>query len=108
MKLSELREANIKRTQEWGSDLGISFAGNELAGEVGEACNILKKLDRYEHGIVGGLPPDIKTLRALADELADIVICVDLIAMRFYIDLSAHIPEKFNSTSAKNNLETML
>ena len=43
-----LREANRQRHQEWanGNDLPLSFRGVELAGEVGEACNELKKLER--------------------------------------------------------------
>lgn len=103
---SELREANFVRQQEWDSDNQISLAyrGNELAGEVGEACNLIKKLERERLGIRGSRA----TLQELAEELADVVICVDLIAMHEGIDLQKAIREKFNATSQKYGLSTSM
>jgi hypothetical protein len=88
-----LRAANIARDAEWctGGKLDLSYRGNELAGETGEACNILKKLDRERKGMVGSRA----TTEQAAEELADIAICVDLAAM-------------FNKTSEKNGLQTRL
>ena len=42
--LLKLREANTKRELEWDPDrkLTMLFHANELAGEVGEACNVVK------------------------------------------------------------------
>ncbi len=101
-----LREANIIRQQEWDSDnqISLSYRGNELAGEVGEACNIIKKIDRERIGIRGSRA----TRQQLAEELADIIICVDLIAMHEEIDLDEAIREKFNSTSKKYGLQTRI
>jgi len=103
---STLREANITRDIEWGAGqkFSLSYRGNELAGEVGEACNILKKLDRERMGLVGSRAD----LEKLADELADVVICVDLAAMDVGIDLAAAVARKFNMTSDKNGLKTKL
>ncbi|MCH2177834.1 MAG: MazG-like family protein [Mariniblastus sp.] len=101
-----LREANHQRHQEWanGNDLPLSFRGVELAGEVGEACNELKKLERTRLGLVGG-----KTdLTGLQEELADVLICVDLIAMDLGIDLASAVQDKFNATSEKYDLSTRL
>lgn len=79
--LHELREANEKRNAEWanpGKPFTLIFWANELAGEAGEACNILKKLDReHNYGVAGSRAP----ITALAEELADVVICCDLTAM---------------------------
>ncbi len=75
-----LREANVARQAEWdtgGEASNRSWRFNELGGEVGETCNILKKLHRERVGVRGSrATPD-----QLAEELADIVICIDLAAM---------------------------
>lgn len=99
-----LRSANEARQQEWDTDNQITAAyrGNELAGEVGEACNIVKKLERERMGIRGSR----ETVEHLAEELADVVICVDLLAMSYGIDLEAAVKAKFNATSEKMNLVT--
>lgn len=101
-----LRSANIARQNEWDQDNQISAAyrGNELAGEVGEACNVIKKLERERLGILGSRA----TVGELADELADVLICADLIAMHYGIDLEAAVARKFNATSEKVGLQTRL
>jgi NTP pyrophosphatase (non-canonical NTP hydrolase) len=101
-----LREANSARQREWdpNDEITLVYRGNELAGEVGEACNVLKKLERARLGLRGSLA----TKEDLAAELADVVICVDLIAMDIGIDLDAAIQVKFNATSKKYGLKTTL
>lgn len=44
----------------------------------------------------------------LAQELADVVICVDLIAMDLHIDLFESVVNKFNATSKARGLKTRL
>jgi NTP pyrophosphatase (non-canonical NTP hydrolase) len=104
--LKELRSANFARQQEWDPDDSITLAyrGNELAGEVGEACNVIKKLERERMGIRGSRA----TKDALAEELADVLICLDLIAMQADIDLAEALRKKFNATSEKYGLTTRL
>ena len=106
MDFGKLRAANQKRHIEWaeGRELSLSFRGVELAGEVGEACNEIKKLERHRIGIVGG-KEDVSGLR---EELSDILISVDLIAMDLGIDLGEAVREKFNQTSEKYGLRTRL
>lgn len=104
MTLFGLRLANMDRQREWDpSDaITLAFRGNELAGEVGEACNVIKKLERERLGLRGSRSSRL----ALAEELADIVICVDLIAMQAGIDLEEAVCGKFNATSEKYGLKT--
>ncbi|RKQ70169.1 Lar family restriction alleviation protein [Oceanibaculum indicum] len=107
LTLAALREANERRQEEWcrGGPLpDLSFRGNELAGEVGEACNEIKKLERERHGWAGSRSSDEK----LADELADVIICADLVAAVRGIDLSAAVVRKFNATSEKVGMSVML
>jgi NTP pyrophosphatase (non-canonical NTP hydrolase) len=103
---ADLRAANLARQAEWDTDgqITLSYRGNELAGEVGEACNIIKKLERERMGIAGSR----STLADLAEELADVIICADLIAMQLGIDLNRAVAEKFNKTSEKVGLTTRL
>lgn len=103
---SSLRSANIARQTEWdeGNQISLSFRGNELAGEVGEACNVIKKLDREQMGIKGSRD----TVEHLAQELADVVICADLIASAAGINLEDAIRDKFNATSEKHGFKTRM
>jgi NTP pyrophosphatase (non-canonical NTP hydrolase) len=103
---STLREANIVRQGEWDAENQVtaSYRGNELAGEVGEACNVIKKLERERMGIRGSRD----TVDHLAEELADIVICTDLIAAAYGIDLDRAVARKFNATSEKVGLKTRM
>lgn len=122
-----LRAANRARQAEWdsASQLSLSFKGNEVAGELGEAIekvldmlglsaalfiaggrasNFVKKLDRERLGLAGS-----RASRAdLAKELADIIICTDLLAMEEGIDLQQAVAEKFNEVSEKLNLKTRM
>ena len=102
----KLRDANAARQSEWDLDgkITISYRAVELAGEVGELCNLIKKLERERLGLRGSRT----TKQDVADELADIVICTDLLAMDLGIDLEEAIVRKFNATSEKYNLTTRL
>lgn len=106
LSFATLRKANAERQKEWDTDnqITLEFRGNELAGEVGEACNVIKKLARERMGIRGSRD----TVKHLAEELADVIICVDLIAMQMEIDLADIVAAKFNGTSLKQNLKTLI
>lgn len=103
---ADLREANQIRQKEWDPSNAITeeYRGNELAGEVGEACNVVKKLARQRLGLRGSRV----TTSELSEELADVVICVDLLAMMYNIDLGDAVAAKFNKTSAKYGLATKI
>lgn len=104
--LAILRQANATRQKEWdpSGSITLEYRGNELAGEVGAACNIIKKLARERLGIRGSRA----TKAQLAEELADVIICVDLIAMSAAIVLDDAVRDKFNDTSRKYNLQTRM
>jgi NTP pyrophosphatase (non-canonical NTP hydrolase) len=101
-----LREANAARQLEWDADnkLTLAYRGNEFAGEAGEVCNVIKKLERERMGIRGSRD----TVEHLAEELADAVMTADLIANQAGIDLAAAIVRKFNLTSANHGLASRL
>lgn len=72
-----------------------------LTGEVGEAANVIKKLNRYRDGIPGNTKSEEELRADLADELADAAIYLDLIAQAAGFDLNTIIEAKFDKTSAK-------
>jgi len=102
----DLREANENRQVAWEGSVKMTeeFLGNALAGEVGEACNIVKKLARKRLGILG----DTATTDELAEELADVIIYVDLLAKHYNIDLANAIRHKLNKVSSKYELGARL
>lgn len=106
LTFAALRDANVARQAEWCPDQlpDLSFRGNELAGEAGEACNIIKKLERERHGWRGSRA----TTDDLLQELADVVICADLTAIQIGADLGRAVAAKFNATSTKHNLSVSL
>lgn len=106
LTFDDLRKANTNRQKEWetSSKLDLSYLGNAAAGEMGETCNVIKKLERERLGLTGSRA----TKRELADELADTLIYLDLIANRAGINLGEAVRKKYNDTSAKYGFEERL
>ncbi len=111
LTFAELDATNKKRTNEWFPDgMGawtLSDWFTELVGEVGEAGNEIKKLNRIRVGAKGMEDTDVVKER-LSKELADVAICVSLLAVAAGIDLNVAIPKKFNATSDKFGLTIKL
>lgn len=96
--LKELRKVNEKRSIE-GFKMGLKDWtlpewGNAVAGEVGEMCNVIKKIKRGD--FINNPKEGIDKLKS---EMADVVIYIDLIATRENIDLGEAIISKFNEVS---------
>lgn len=85
MIYANLRDANRARQKEWdtGGDITLSYAGNELAGEAGELIEAATDI------LFGG-----SDVEALKQEIGDVIICCDLIALRcdLELDLSPEVP----------------
>lgn len=105
MTLNELREANISRCSRWHPKGIISWSlsdwGVAAAGEMGETLNIIKKLNRERDSITGNAVTEEELRKALADEIADTVIYLDILAESQGINLEKSIVSKFNRTSEK-------
>lgn len=103
LMFATLRRVNVERCEEVFFPLDSKdgpWWGNAMAGECGEACNVVKKIDRD-----GDTP---QRRQHLADELADLVIYADLLAARFGIDLGAAVVKKFNEVSRERESDTRL
>lgn len=106
LNFQDLREANTTRQAEWDpeSKITLEYRGNEFGGEAGEVQNEIKKLARERLGLRGSRT----TIANLASEIADVIICIDLIAMDAGIDIATAVQMKFNATSEKVGLKTRL
>lgn len=111
LDLDDLRTGNVLRRDRWHKDRGFSpwsgaDWGNAAAGEMGEACNIVKKLRRQETNIDFGTHANDGDARdllldQLGDELADTITYIDLLAEHYGIDLSHAVQSKFNDISIR-------
>jgi NTP pyrophosphatase (non-canonical NTP hydrolase) len=89
----------------------ITYWTTALAGEVGELCNMIKKIERVAHGgIDGGSTHTAATLSKedLKEEIGGIAIYLDLLAGLLDIDLEEAIVETFNSKSEKYGFKQLL
>lgn len=100
-----LRAANVSRCARWHprglNEWSLSDWACATGGELGEAMNIVKKLNRERDGIAGNTLSEDELHCELADELADVAIYLDIWAASEGIDLGAAIASKFNRTSEK-------
>ena len=75
-----------------------------LAGEVGELCNLIKKIERHhvggpDHGHTSKIA-DI-TPEKLRDEIGGIQIYLDLLASLLDVEIEEAVTETFNNVSVK-------
>lgn len=77
-----------------GSDWSLGEWCNAVAGELGEAANIIKKIRRGDVSL-----DDVR--QDLAYELADVVTYLDILAMQAGIDLGRATKDKFNLVSER-------
>jgi NTP pyrophosphatase (non-canonical NTP hydrolase) len=70
-------------------------------GELGEAANVAKKLNRVRDGIPGNSETPEQLRQNLADEIADVFIYLDLLAQSEGICLEQAVLSKFDKTSRK-------
>lgn len=102
-----LREANIARLPQFknskgepahsepdGSDWGLAEWMNAVAGELGEAANIIKKIKRGDLSLEEARP-------MLAAEFADIVCYLDITAFQAGVNLGQATMDKFNKVSER-------
>lgn len=102
-----LREANMARmpqfknakgepahSKEDGSDWSLTDWCTAVTGELGEAANIIKKVRRGDLTIEEARQP-------LANELADVVTYLDILAKQAGINLGKATIEKFNKVSER-------
>lgn len=108
LTFAELRRVNVDRCVNafrhsldgWSlADWGVAYGG-----EVGEALNVIKKLNRARDGIAGNSVDTATLHRMLADELADAVIYADLLAARIDVLIDTRSFAQFRLGTLSNRL----
>ena len=128
LTFSQLRAANIARLKLFknsagetahfyadGSDWSINDWLVAITGELGEACNLAKKLRRGDFDKADAVPADVAAKEGvktygewLANELADVQIYLDILVYQFRLDLGEIVRRKFNKTSERIGVDTRL
>jgi NTP pyrophosphatase (non-canonical NTP hydrolase) len=103
MDMAHFSRVNAERCQRW-HDIDSWSASDwmtALVGEIGEAANIIKKLNRIRDGIKTRETERDKEelMEKLEDELADAYIYLDLLFTAMKIPKEMAIISKFNRTS---------
>lgn len=107
LRFATLREANLRRLPEFknrrgepahsepdGSDWALSAWCNAVLGELGEAADLIKKVER------GDMTLD-DARGEIARELADVQTYLDLLAFRADVDLGEATIQKWNEVSER-------
>jgi NTP pyrophosphatase (non-canonical NTP hydrolase) len=102
-----LRQANMTRlplfkdakgrkchAKDDGSDWSPAQWLQAVVGELGEYANLHKKVERGDFTLA-------EAKQGLADELADVVIYLDILAAQLGVDLGEAVMSKWNRTSKK-------
>lgn len=82
---------------------------NAMAGEAGEACNVVKKLRRIETGIqqASAVTRD-ELLAKLATEIGDTFMYLDLLAQHYGLNLAHCVVNTFNRVSEREGFPERL
>lgn len=106
LSFSTLRKANLERLPHFknakgkkahspdGSDWCLAQWSNAVLGELGEAANLIKKIERGDFELA-------EVREELGKEFADAVIYLDILAFRAGIDLGQATTSKWNLVSKK-------
>lgn len=110
LTFADLRAANIARQEYWGGSDNWTLAdwSNALAGEVGEACNVVKKIRRPQLGTIGNSADAPAYYKQLESEIGDVLIYLDLLAKAAGLDLAECVTRAFNEKSAKLDMPIRL
>jgi NTP pyrophosphatase (non-canonical NTP hydrolase) len=111
--LQRLRTVNLDRCARWHGRGTEPWSGadwaNAMQGEAGEAGNVVKKIRRVETRTGPQTDKDLPELRyELANEIADTLIYLDLLAAHYGIDLEPAVTRKFDFVSAREGFPERL
>lgn len=103
MDMAHFSRINAQRCQRWHPIESWSASDwmTALVGEIGEAANIIKKLNRLRDGIRSreAERDEYELKKKLEDELADAYIYLDLLFTAMGIPRELAVISKFNRTS---------
>ena len=86
----------------------LSDWATAFAGEAGELCNVIKKLNRVRDGLPGNSETPDNLRKMLADEIGDVYAYLDLLAQAAGLHLDECVRHKFNRVSEKHGFPERL
>jgi NTP pyrophosphatase (non-canonical NTP hydrolase) len=103
LTFTAFRQANVTRCLKWHPDGIESWSPSDwltaVTGELGELASLLKMRNRERDGLLGNkFSP---TQKQIADEIADVLTYLDLLAAAMGIDLGLAAIHKFNEVSER-------
>jgi NTP pyrophosphatase (non-canonical NTP hydrolase) len=103
-KFSEINRLRCESPHGFNHDLSSWSTSDWMTatmGELGEAANVVKKLNRVRDGIPGNDETEAELRAKLGRELADTFIYLDLLAQSVGLNLADIVTETFDAKSAK-------
>lgn len=108
LTFARVSEINIERCNHWHNleDWDASQWGVAFAGEAGEVCNAIKKLNRLDMGIQQNAVSASREelIKAIALEIGDTYLYMDLLCQRLGINIEFAIIDTFNRVSKRENM----
>lgn len=103
LNFDELRRTNKARCERWHPEGIRSWSASDwmtaLTGEIGELASLFKMRNRERDDLPGNkFSP---TNQQIADEIADVLLYLDLLAACHDIDLGQAVVKKFNEVSIR-------
>jgi NTP pyrophosphatase (non-canonical NTP hydrolase) len=110
LTFGDLRTGNLARQAHWGGAENWTLAdwSNAMAGEAGEACNVVKKIRRVELGTTGNKDTTDAYRKQLESEIGDVLIYLDLLANAAGVTLDHCVTRAFNEKSAELGMPIFL
>ena len=111
MNMTDFSRMNLKRCEAKNgfnhklNSWSLSDWMTATMGELGEAANVAKKLNRVRDGIIGNDKTETELHSMLLDEIADTFIYLDLMAQSVGFYLEDAVKIKFKKTSQKIGYE---
>lgn len=114
LTFQKVSRINLERSETWhkGSiyEWSVSDWGVAMAGEAGEVCDAIKKLNRLQGSTASANNPasEKEAIQKIATEIGDTYLYLDLLAQRLGLRMEDCVRDTFNRVSKRENLPFIL